>query len=209
MKHSYARSTLKHFYAGEKLKLSVGHRDLKYHVAPTLEARMSKRAFFYFLFGYIASITSLAQVVPPPSPQRLMIHSNVLNEDRVVWVRMPAAAQGKKDSYPVLYMTDAGSNVNEIGGTIDFLADSNFMPPLIVVAISNTDRVRDLTPSHADVKHSDGSVEAVPTSGGADKFRDFIQKELVPEIEKRYATYSYRIFAGHSLGGLFAIHALI
>ncbi len=170
---------------------------------------MSRRTFRSFLFSCIASIASLAQIAAPPAPQRLVVHSNVLNEDREIWVRMPAAAQGKKESYPVLYMTDAGPNVNEIGSTIDFLADNNFMPPLIVVAIANTDRTRDLTPTHAGVKHSDGTVEPVPTSGGADKFLDFIQTELVPEIENRYATHSYRIFAGHSLGGLFAIHALI
>jgi predicted alpha/beta superfamily hydrolase len=169
---------------------------------------MSGRILCYFLFGCIASIASVAQVVAPPVPQRLVVHSNLLNEDRVIWVRMPTAAQGKKESYAVLYITDAGTNVNEIGSTIDFLADTNFMPPLIVVGIENTDRNRDLTPSHAGVKHSDGTVDPVPTSGGADKFLDFIQTELVPEIEKRYATDPYRILAG-SLGGLFAIYALI
>jgi uncharacterized protein len=187
--------------------------DLNYHLTRSLwRARKSRHTFRGFLFGCIAciaSIASLAQVVAPPAPERLVVHSNVLNEDREIWVRMPAAAQGKKESYAVLYMTDAGLNINEIGSTIDFLADTNFMPPLIVVAIANTDRVRDLTPSHAGVKHSDGTVEPVPTSGGAGKFLDFIQTELVPEIEKRYATHPYRIFAGHSLGGLFAIHALI
>jgi predicted alpha/beta superfamily hydrolase len=156
----------------------------------------------------MASIASVAQVPAPPVPQRLVVHSNVLNEDRVIWVRMPAAAQGKKESYAVLYMTDADANVNEIGSTIDFLASTNFMPPLIVVGIANTDRNRDLTPSHAGVKHSDGTVDPIPTSGGADKFLDFIQTELVPEIEKRYATHPYRIFAGHSLGGLFGVYAL-
>jgi uncharacterized protein len=170
---------------------------------------MLRHIFCYFLFGCIAAISCLAQVVAPPAPQRLVVHSNVLNEDRVIWVRMPAAAQGKKESYPVLYMTDAGTNINEIGGTIDFLADNNFMPPLIVVGIANTDRVRDLTPRHAGNPRADGTVEPLPTSGGADKFLDFIQTELVPEIEKRYATEPYRIFAGHSLGGLLAIHALI
>jgi uncharacterized protein len=170
---------------------------------------MSRHTFRCCLFGCIASVASFAQVAAPPAPERLVIHSNVLHEDREIWVRTPAAAQGKKDSYSVLYMTDAGPNINEIGNTIDFLADAGFMPPLIVVAIANTDRVRDLTPTHADIKHSDGTVEAFPTSGGADKFLDFIQTELVPEIEKRYATHPYRIIAGHSLGGLFAIHALI
>jgi predicted alpha/beta superfamily hydrolase len=170
---------------------------------------MLRHRFCCFLFGCIASITSLAQIAAPPAPQRLVVHSNVLNEDREIWVRMPAGAQGKKESYAVVYMTDAGPNINEIGNTIDFLADADLMPPLMVVAIANTDRARDLTPSHADIKHSDGTVETFPTSGGADKFLDFIQTELVPEIDKRYATHPYRIIVGHSLGGLFAIHALI
>jgi predicted alpha/beta superfamily hydrolase len=122
-------------------------------------------------------------------------------------VPMPAASRGKTESYAVLYMTDGGRNVNEIGSTIDFLADRS-IPPLIVVGIANTDRVRDLTPTRADVKES-GSVTSYPTSGGADKFLDFIQTELMPEIEKRYPTDPYRIITGHSVGGLFAIHALV
>jgi tetratricopeptide (TPR) repeat protein len=32
---------------------------------------------------------------------------------------------------------------------------------------------------------------------------------LIPEIEKRYRVQPYRILAGHSLGGLFAVHAMI
>ena len=173
---------------------------------------MSHRARCHVLFvflGCIVPITSLAQDLAPPAPQRLVVHSKVLNEDRVIWVRMPAAAQGKKERYAVLYMTDGGTNVNEIGSTIDFLADANFMPPLIVVGIANTDRIRDLSPSHADMKNLDGTVDPMPTSGGADKFLDFIQTELVPEIEKRFATQPYRILTGHSLGGLFTIHCLI
>jgi len=170
---------------------------------------MLRRTLYCFLAVGIVSIASFAQELAPPAPQRLIIHSNVLNEDRTIWVRMPAASQGKKERYAVLYMTDGGTNVNEIGSVIDFLADKNSMPPLIVVGIANTDRNRDLTPTHADEKHSDGSVDPIPTSGGADRFLDFIQTELVPEIEKRYATQPYRLFTGHSFGGLFAIHALI
>jgi len=81
------------------------------------------------------------------------------------------------------------------------------MPPLIVVGITNTDRTRDLTPTHSDDKDSAGK-ETMPTSGGGDRFFDFIHTELMPEIEKHYRTAPYRIFAGHSLGGLMAIHIL-
>jgi hypothetical protein len=81
------------------------------------------------------------------------------------------------------------------------------MPPLIVVGIANTDRIRDLTPTHTS--ENDPSGQAIsPTSGGGDRFFNFIQSELMPEIEKRYRTVPYKIFVGHSLGGLIAIHIL-
>jgi len=167
------------------------------------------RTLCCLLIACIVSVAGFAQDLTTPVPERLLVHSNILNEDRVMWVRMPAAARGKAERYAVLYITDGGANVNEIGSVIDFLADAGFMPPLIVVGITNTDRNRDLTPTRAGIKHSDGSVEQFPTTGGADKFLDFIQKELAPEVEKRYRTEPYRILAGHSLGGLFTVHALV
>jgi predicted alpha/beta superfamily hydrolase len=109
----------------------------------------------------------------------------------------------------VLYQTDAPGHVNEVGADMDFLVAHDRMPELIVVGIVNTDRTRDLTPTRADVKNPDGTVQAFPTSGGSDKFLDFIQNELMPEVNKRYRTAPYRIFAGHSLGGLLAIHTLV
>ena len=138
----------------------------------------------------------------PPTPQRIDIHSKILNEDRAIWVRTPPGYEQSKTAYPVVYQTDAPEHVNEIGSSIDFLVANDRMPALIVVGIGNTDRTRDLTPSRA-------KVESYPTSGGGDKFLEFIQSELIPEIEKRYRTAPYRIFAGHSFGGLLAIHALI
>src|SRR5258708_2454667 len=163
-----------------------------------------------FLFVCFFSITAVAQDFAPPAPQRLVVHSSLLNEDRVILVRMPAAAQRSKSRYAVLYLTDGDGHINEIGSTIDFLVNNDRMPPLIVVGITNTDRTRDLTPTRWTMKRPDGTTDnATPVGGGADKFLDFIQTELVPEIEKRYPTQPYRVFAGHSLGGLIAIHALI
>jgi hypothetical protein len=37
----------------------------------------------------LVSAIAFAQEVAPPTPQRLDIHSKVLNEDRVIWVRLP------------------------------------------------------------------------------------------------------------------------
>ena len=170
---------------------------------------------FHGIFGFLFcsvllfSFSAAAQDLTPPAPQRLVLHSNVLNEDRIIWVRTPRSYDHDKAAYPVLYLMDGPGHINEIGSTIDFLADNNRVPPLIVVGIANTDRVRDLTPTHWDFKRPDGTVNANPTSGGGDHFLDFIQKELIPQIEKRYRTSCYRVFTGHSLGGLMVIHALI
>lgn len=150
---------------------------------------------------------AVAQDLTPPAPEKLSIHSNILNEDRIIWVRTPQGYQQSKNAFPVLYLTDGPGHINEIGSTIDFLVNNQRMPPLIVVGIANTDRTRDLTPSHSDSKDPSGK-EVNPTSGGADHFLDFIQTELMPEIDKRYRTAHYRIFSGHSLGGLLAMHIL-
>ena len=155
------------------------------------------------------SLSAAAQDLAPPAPQRLVVHSDVLKEDRIIWVRTPRAYDHDKVVYPVVYLMDGPGHINEIGSTIDFLAEQNRIPELIVVGIANTDRTRDLTPTHWDVKRPEGTVNANPTSGGGDHFLDFIQKELMPQIEKRYRTSCYRVFAGHSLGGLMVIHTLI
>ena len=168
-----------------------------------LVCRFLLAAFALFSVTAVASAQDLA----PPIPQKLVVHSNILNEDRVIWVRTPHGYELGKDSLPVLYLTDGPGHINEIGNTIDFLVDNGRMPPLIVVGIANTDRTRDLTPTHSDQKDSSGK-ETLPTSGGGDRFFDFIQAELMPQIEKRYRTVPFRIFAGHSLGGLMAIHIL-
>jgi predicted alpha/beta superfamily hydrolase len=174
---------------------------------------MSRRSGYTTVLLYVcvcfASIALIAQNLAPPVPERFTMHSSVLNEDRVILVRMPAVAQGQKDKYAVLYLFDGDGHINEVGGIVDFLVNNNRMAPVIIVGIPNTDRNRDLTPTHADLKDPDGRTQAFPTSGGGDKFLEFIQSELFPEIEKRYATQPYRILAGHSFGGLMAIHTLI
>jgi predicted alpha/beta superfamily hydrolase len=105
-------------------------------------------------------------------------------------------------------MTDGDSHINHTSSSIEFLTENGRMPDLIVVGVTNTDRTRDLTPVKSTTKNAAGELQ-FPTSGGADNFLKFFETELIPQIEKQYRVQPYRIFAGHSLGGLFAIHAMI
>jgi predicted alpha/beta superfamily hydrolase len=107
-------------------------------------------------------------------------------------------------------MTDGNAHIGHTSSTVEFLARNGRMSEMIVVGITNTDRTRDLSPTHLKTTVAGGgSALQFPTSGGGDKFLKFIETELIPEIEKRYRTHQYRILAGHSLGGLFAIHTMV
>jgi len=93
---------------------------------------------------------------------------------------------------------------------VQYLNSAGKMPEMIVVGIANTNRVRDLTPSHS-ISWSDGEQDtaALGSSGGGEKFIAFIQSELMPHIDSVYKTAPYRMFVGHSLGGLTVINSLI
>ncbi len=141
------------------------------------------------------------------------IHSAILNEEREVLIYIPNSStrnSNDKTSYPVLYIIDGYSFFHSITGIVQYLSSIGKLPEMIVVAIVNTDRVRDLTPTHS-LSWSDGELDTVhfKNSGGGEKFISFIQRELIPHIDSNYNTESYRIFVGHSLGGLMVINTMI
>lgn len=135
------------------------------------------------------------------------LYSDILKEKRPVWVYSPPfdTSYFTKPAYPVLYVLDGDGHFTSLVTMIEQLSMVNgntILPKMIIVGIPNTrgHRTRDLTPN----------VSAFDkTSGGGESFAAFIEKELVPYIDKNYATAPYRVLMGHSLGGLFAINALM
>ena len=137
--------------------------------------------------------------------ERVILRSAILGEERTLAVVTPASYGRGNDNYPVLYLTDAEAQMGHLRATVEFLAGNGLMPEMILVGILNTSRTRDLTPSR-------GSAEehvVFPAAGGGERFLDFIEKELIPAIDARYRTVPLRVHAGHSFGGLLAVHALL
>ena len=77
-------------------------------------------------------------------------------------------------------------------GMLKNLGDNGIVPRMVVVGIPNTDRTRDLTPTHVDVMFGDSAFAR--TSGGGAKFMDFVEKELIPYVESKYPVTGYRTF---------------
>lgn len=132
------------------------------------------------------------------------ILSNTLDESRDIIVGLPAGYESDSVAYPVVYLLDGKSNFLHTIASTRFLAASGRIPEVIVVAIPNTDRIRDLTPSTEE-----DSLGVFPTAGGANNFLEFISAELKPFIAENYRTRTHSILIGHSLGGIFALHALV
>lgn len=135
--------------------------------------------------------------------ERTTVHSTMLNEERPLLIYTPDRYGVGTQRYPVVYLLDGNSHFLPVSGVVQFLAGLGLAPQMIVVAIPNTDRTRDLTtPDRADTTHQ------FPTAGGADRFLSFMTDELAPYVEAHYRTEPFRILIGHSLGGLFAVHTL-
>jgi uncharacterized protein len=141
------------------------------------------------------------------------VYSEVLKEQRKIWVYVPESIKDKRygeHHYPVLYLLDGDSHFHAVTGMMKDLAGNALCPEMIVVAIPNTDRSRDLTPTNS-LYLPDGKTqqEWLKSTGGGENFTMFIEKELIPYIESHYPTAGSRMLIGHSFGGLFAINTLV
>lgn len=120
---------------------------------------------------------------------RHSLFSNILNEERMYWIYEPEKQPGEEEKdYPVLYLLDGDVFFHSVVGFTRFFASSRVssLPPCVVVAVLNTDRTRDLTPTSSAAQR-DGSIQPgdTPKGGGMKAFYRFLTEELRPEIEKK------------------------
>lgn len=148
--------------------------------------------------------------------QKYAFHSEVLGEEREYIVYLPmsyTASKYAERSYPVLYLLDGGPLFPSASGLVQYMSSNingnTQIPELIVVAIPNTNRTRDLTPTHTTLDGEGNDSKTLAASGGGGKFLEFIEDELFPEIESKYRTMPHRTIAGNSFGGLLALYAMI
>ncbi len=165
--------------------------------------RIKFRTFPLFVVVFCLAISAFGQNPPVVSvfhtPHK--INSQILSEERTILVRVPATYNQPGTKFPTLYMLDAHAPQNAMmAGIVDQQVWGGMMPEMIIVGIQNTNRVRDMTPT---------VVANRAGSGGGEKFLEFIEKEVIPLVEKNYRTQPFRVFAGHSLAGLAVVNSFV
>ncbi len=152
------------------------------------------------LLCFTASIVQAGE----PLLQLVSITSKVLNEERNITVQLPESYfRNIEQKYPLILRLDGAGNIPKESTILKTLYDAGSAPEVILVAIENTNRLRDLAPYvNEDPRGPLGE------GGGADKFLDFIETELLPHLNKQYRTTDFKVIAGASVAGLFTLHTL-
>lgn len=156
-----------------------------------------------------------------------LIRSEHVAQTYKIQVMLPLRRQGEKTRFPVVYVSDGNFAFDALKGiSYSIQRSEHTAPRYIVVGIGYPDdsplcgallRLRDLTfPGYPRFSTKPPSIEGVLTAqdgtkdfyGGQD-FQQFIERELVPFVDKIYPTVpDERIYFGHSAGAGFGLFTL-
>ncbi|EGV43174.1 hypothetical protein BZARG_1138 [Bizionia argentinensis JUB59] len=137
------------------------------------------------------------------SIKRDSVSSVILNDTREFSVFLPASYLSSNQNYPVLYILDGDYNFHYVSGILELQASiSENIPEMILIGISGKG-------SETYRENCKPNIAGVADSGNANTVSDFIEKELMPYVDKHYKTIDYNILAGHSLGGLFILNTAL
>lgn len=175
---------------------------------------MKQNLLFLCLMFFVG--TAIAQKVPYANKvTEYQIQSEYLKAERTHWVSLPLRYSDTL-KYPVIYVLDAEWRFDLIKDIVFDLGGNNKMPKSIIVGIPHVDwkeqRGIDLTFSHSRMEYDGEAVDSTwynsSNSGGGQHFYDYLTKELIPAINKEYATNGHETLIGHSYGGYFGGYIL-
>ncbi|PSL44294.1 putative alpha/beta superfamily hydrolase [Chitinophaga niastensis] len=128
-----------------------------------------------------------------------------------VFIKVPQNyVKNKFKHYPIVYLLDANAYFDHVS---DFISDKDknkFPVEPILVGIGYADFIQNDSLRDRDYTYPIAlPADSFKVSGGANKFLNFLEKELIPFIDSTYRVdTSNRTIMGHSLGGYFTLYAM-
>ncbi len=172
-----------------------------------------QRFFLTALVCWIASLPASAgdadKLQGLNSPRYHRLDSETLGQPFHIFARLPESYEENAGaSYPVVYLLDGGVTFPMLAGYYRYLWFSEEVPDAILVGISyGADDFED-----GNYRGSDFTAPAASREhyGGAGKFQQMFEEELLPLIEDKYhADPNRRIIFGQSLGGQFVLYTAL
>ncbi|HZY80796.1 MAG TPA: alpha/beta hydrolase-fold protein, partial [Cyclobacteriaceae bacterium] len=135
---------------------------------------------------------------PRESGQIYVLKSDLLKEQRQIFVSLPVGYDTMSAQLPVIYVLDAEYRFDVAQSIFTYFSISTKIPKAILIGVANPTREarqRDYLPENR--------------GGKAQYFSKFLASELIPFVEKNFKASQKRYIVGHSHGGVFVIYTLL
>jgi len=135
------------------------------------------------------------------------VRSREAGHDYHIYVRLPQGyAKEPQRRYPIVYLLDGDSLFPIIAANHIFLTIDDEMPEAIVVGIAYGSFEKPINRRHIDFMPP--GPNANPAEARVGDFHRFLERELIPAVERRYrADASKRILFGQSRGGALVLYS--
>ena len=159
-----------------------------------------------------AAIQAMAQF---SSKSTYTLYSKNLQKEKAFWVSLPVDYE-PSNTYPVIYLLDAEKRFETVLLALAQQIEADLLKPCILVGVLNrggqNERSLNFTFT-ASAFNRFGELYNPPVydstnAAGGTLFLSYLQDELVPFIETKYATAPHKMLIGHSYSGYFATHIL-
>ena len=141
------------------------------------------------------------------------IRSTVYGNDQVLTVRLPRGySKDPKKTYPVVFSIDGGpeQDFELLAGIAAEAEFSTSFEPFILIGVKTEDRYKQLTPdmTRLPLERLKENYGETIVPGGADKFRQYLARDVIPWATQRYRT-DRKVVGAASLGGLFVLDTFL
>ena len=168
---------------------------------------------FYSLNSFAQPKTNSNKInneIIPNYTELKIIHSNIVDDDYYLYVKLPKNYDETNKSYPVIYLLDGDIAFTMAWSTVRYLQFGKHLPDVIIVGIGYGSL---LSSDEENMRERDYTISKISdreNSGGGGNFLKFLKTELLPFVDSEYRTNpNERVINGYSYGGLFTMYAFL
>lgn len=153
--------------------------------------------------------SKISKIIPNYTELRI-IHSQIINDDYYLYIKLPKSYKDSDKSYPVIYLLDGDIAFTMAWSTVRYLQYGKHLPEVIIVGIGYGSLISSDEENMRERDYTISKFRDRYDSGNGEDFLKFLKAELIPYIDSEYRSKpDERIINGYSLGGLFVMYAFL